>query len=146
MGARLDVALAAPASAAERFERLVETIARASRDFPHFPTLVLREVASGGANLPEEVLVRIAHVFAAFFNVLERGRKEGAFRRANPLLTHFLVGGSLVFLSASGPLRKRLAETAHVAPPPLPKPEELAQEVSRLLLFGLSTQPWQTAT
>lgn len=136
---RLAERLPRAASPEERFRTLVATVGRAARGTPHFPRLILREVASGGEHLPPEVLRKIAGVFGAFRRVLDDGRAAGAFRPADPLLTHFLVGGSLLFLAASGPLRDRLAalEPRAGSDPSSAGPEAVAD----LFLDGLARPP-----
>lgn len=136
VSARLAAVTGSKAPAEERFRALVDAIGRASRDVPEFPVLILREVADGGAHLPPEVLRRIGTVFGAFRTVLADGRAAGAFGEADPLLTHMIVGGSLVFLAASRPLREKLAalepqaRRARGGDPP--------DAVARLLLYGLT--------
>lgn len=136
---RLAGRLDSPAPPEERFRALVAAVAGAARGTPHFPRLMLREVASGGEHLPPEVLRKIAGVFDVFRRVLDEGRSSGAFRPADPLLTHFLVGGSLVFLAASRPLRERLAalEPRAGADPLSAGPEAVAD----LFLHGLARPP-----
>ena len=136
VAARLSDVLASDAPPEERFRALVHAVGRAARDVPEFPVLILREVADGGEHLPPEVLRRIAGVFGAFRSVLADGRSEGTFGPANPLLTHLIVGGSLVFLAASRPLRERLAGVE-------PKARGVAagsppDAVADLLLYGLT--------
>lgn len=133
---RLAGRLAGSATPEERFRALVESVGRAGSESPHFPRLILREVASGGAHLPPEVLRKIAGVFDAFRQILGDGHASGRFRDADPLLTHFLVGGSLVFLAASQPLRERLGalEPLAAARPSARTP----QAVADLFLHGLA--------
>lgn len=135
VAARLAEVVASQAPPEERFRSLVAAVALAARDVPEFPVLILREVADGGAHLPPEVLARIANVFGAFRSVLADGRAAGDFAGADPLLTHMMVGGSLVFLAASRPLRERLA--AH-APKTRADAAGSPGAVADLLLHGLS--------
>ncbi len=134
--ARLDGVLASTAPAEERFRALVDAVGRAARDVPEFPVLILREVADGGVHLPPEVLRRVAQVFGTFRAVLADGRASGAFGEADPLLTHMIVGGSLVFLAASRPLRERLGALVPGGPrrPATGHPDAVAD----LLLHGLT--------
>jgi AcrR family transcriptional regulator len=133
---RLAAVLASKAPPEERFRALVAAVGDAARDVPEFPVLILREVADGGTHLPPAVLHRIANVFEAFRSVLADGKAAGVFGGADPLLTHMIVGGSLVFLAASRPLRERLealeplARRRRAPSPP--------HAVADLLLYGLT--------
>ena len=132
----LDAALAAKKSPEDRLRAFVSTVTRVARENPHFPTLILREFAGGGGDLPESVLRRIGGIFRIVRQVLEEGQNDGSFRVANPLLTHLVIAGSVMFLSASGPIVKRVAELEGM-PMSSDLGSNMAGTIADLLLRGL---------
>jgi TetR/AcrR family transcriptional regulator len=132
----LDTALATITSPEERLRAFVSTVSRVARENPHFPALILREFAGGGSNLPESVLRRIGSIFRIVRQVLEEGQTDGSFRVASPLLTHLAIAGSVMFLSASAPIMRRLAELEGV-PPSADVSGDVAGPLADLLLGGL---------
>lgn len=122
-------------SAGEKLQCLFDTFASLGSTDPHFVPIMLREIASGGATLPDEMVLRMASVFRVVSDVLSRGVESGDFRRTDPLLTHISLVGSMMFLVASQPIRARLAKITGIeARYPL---EALARHNGDLFLHGL---------
>ena len=136
----LDTALAKLGSPEERFRAFVSTVARVAREHPHLPTLILREFAGGGSNLPDSVLRRIGSILRIVRQVLEEGHAEGSFRVANPTITHLAVAGSVLFLSTSRPIMKRLGELDAVRTS-ADLGSDVAGPLADLLLRGLLAVP-----
>jgi TetR/AcrR family transcriptional regulator len=131
----LHAAIAEADSPAEKLQCVLDTFSSLPQSNPHFVPIMLREIASGGATLPDEMLVRMAAVFRAVADVLAEGVKKKAFRKTDPLLTHVTLIGSMMFLVASQPIRARLAKVAgfdseHTL-------EDLARHTGDLILKGL---------
>jgi len=80
----------------------------ATRRHPHFCTMLLREVLTGGTRLEKAVLAQPVRLLGAVQRVVERGIREGAFRPVDPLLTHLSLVGSLVFFFATARFRQRV--------------------------------------
>lgn len=132
----LDAALQGATTPEERLRAFVSTIARVARENPHLPTLILREFAGGGSNLPEAVLRKMGGLFRTLRQILQAGRVDASFRPVNPLLTHLVIAGSVMFLSASGPIMKRLGELERESPP-ADVSGDLGGPIADLLLNGL---------
>jgi hypothetical protein len=111
-----------------------------AREHPHLPTLILREFAGGGSNLPDSVLRRIGSILRIVRQVLEEGHAEGSFRVANPTITHLAVAGSVLFLSTSRPIMKRLGELDAVRTS-ADLGSDVAGPLADLLLRGLLAVP-----
>jgi AcrR family transcriptional regulator len=125
----------------ERLRRVIATMVDLADSEPHFPRLLLREVASGGVNLPDGVLEKMASVFLIVRGVLAEGEAQGFLRAHNPLFTHLLIVGSVVFLVASSPVRARMRRVLGAKlPPELPR-SEMAEHVAEVLLHGLLAPP-----
>jgi hypothetical protein len=52
---------------------------------------MLREIASGGPHLDPESLGMMNEVYGAVRDIVVQGQQRGAFRDADPLLTHFTI-------------------------------------------------------
>jgi AcrR family transcriptional regulator len=103
-----------------QLERFVETIAREGIARPGFPAIWLREMADGGRHVDAPVVAEMRRVLEALAGLLADGERAGAFRRANPFITHVGIVGPLLLFAASAPARRRLRELgpADVEPPP----------------------------
>jgi TetR/AcrR family transcriptional regulator len=136
---RLDRAVATSRSAEERLRSVISTIADAARRHPHFPSLMLREIASGGATLPDRVVERMRLVFQAVSEALEAGAKSGEFRAVDPLSTHMFIAGSLLVLLAGGPIRRRLRQISKIRKAPVSdrSTADIASFVADSVLDGL---------
>jgi TetR/AcrR family transcriptional regulator len=118
-----------------KLQCIMEAFAELGSSNPHLIPIMLREVASGGATLPDEMLVRMAGVFRMVQEVLLQGVQEGVFRPTDPLLTHVSLVGSMMFLVASQPIRARLGKIAGVNTQHSLR--DLANHTANLFLKGL---------
>jgi TetR/AcrR family transcriptional regulator len=114
-----DPALSADLALARFVELFAETVAGR----PGLPAMILREALSGGRHLDRKVLPYFVAVFSVVREIVERGIREGVFRRVDPFLTHQSLIGSLVFFYAVAPLRRRLIAEGQL---PLEEPDAAA--------------------
>jgi AcrR family transcriptional regulator len=119
----------------EKLQCVLDTLASLGTHNPHFIPIMLREIASGGASLPDEMIVRMAGVFRVVADVLAEGTRARVFRNTDPLLTHVTLVGSMLFLVASRPIRERVARLTGRAQKH--SPEELAHHTGDLVLKGI---------
>jgi AcrR family transcriptional regulator len=131
---RLEAAAASIDGPEERFRSVVRAMARMANEHPHFAPLMLREIASGGAALPDAVVAQMRSVFQVLADVLADGVKKKTFRNIDPLMTHMFIGGSLMVLISGAPLRRRVRGTEAVSDR---APDDIAAYVADLLLGGL---------
>jgi TetR/AcrR family transcriptional regulator len=135
----LSAAIANVDTPAEKLQCVLDTLASLPRSNPHFVPIMLREIASGGATLPDEMLVRMAGIFRVVADVLAEGVRAKAFRATDPLLTHVTLIGSMIFLIASQPIRERLSKVAGIEH--THTFEDLARHTGNLVLHGLEVDP-----
>jgi len=112
----------------------------ATRRHPHFCTMMLREVLSGGKRLEPEVMDKPARVLDAVRNIVARGVRDGEFRPVDPVLTHLSLVGGLVFFFATRRFRDRIFARRR---PGLeaPTPDAYVKHTQDLLTHGLAAQP-----
>ena len=136
--ASLQEAVARGKTPGARLQNVVDALADFGTSNPKFVPIMLREIASGGKTLPNDMLARMAGVFRIVADVLAEGVRGGAFRKTDPLLTHVSIVGSLMFLVASTPVRERLAKTQGL--PVKHTPKDIARHVGTLFLRGLEIE------
>ena len=137
--ASLREAVAASPAPDDQMRAVVAIMAGAARSNPHFPSLMLREIAGGGTTLPPEVLERFSEAIRIIAGILEEGRKQGEFRRTDPLITHMIITGSILVLSAGIPLRKKIRRRLRLKGRTRAGiDEDFADEITSFILAGLA--------
>jgi AcrR family transcriptional regulator len=112
----------------------------ATVDRPFFPALLLREVLAAGRTFDEEIAPEVAALFAVVREIIERGIREGAFRRVNPFLAHIGIVGSLVFFYATEPTRRRIVSQGKL-PVALPSSDEFLRHMQGMVTRALAADP-----
>ena len=136
----LRAATAAVASPSAKLQAVLDTLAEFGTSNPAFIPIIMREVSSGGPNLPDALFERLGSVFRVVADVLAEGVEQGVFRPTDPLLTHVTLVGALMYLRASHPIRQRVARSAGL-PVADHTPIHLARHVGNLFLHGLEATP-----
>ena len=91
----------------KKIKAYVNAIAAAVDKNPELPSIMLREIASGGATLPKLVMEDIASVLTVLAGILEEGRKKGAFIETAPFLIHMMVAGTILFYKKASPIKDK---------------------------------------
>lgn len=76
--------------------------------FAYFPALMMREVVSGAARIPERAMRTMCDVQLILRKIIAEGQQEGRFRDVNPFLVHMLIMGSLSIYTTGEPMRQRM--------------------------------------
>jgi AcrR family transcriptional regulator len=97
-------------SASDRLRAVITIVEGAITANPDHPRIVLREFASGAANLPTEILKRMLGLLSVVRDILADGAGNGELRRADPVMTHLTLIGAILMLSVVSPLRERVAD------------------------------------
>jgi AcrR family transcriptional regulator len=110
------------------------------REAPELAPLIMREIADGGAHLPNEALTRMAAVMEMTRRVVVEGHRRGALRAVNPILTHLLVVGSAMFIVNAQRLRARMARVIDI-PPDVPADlSTFGADLSDIILNGVAAR------
>lgn len=138
--AALDGALATEGSARDRLEAVITALTRMVQRYPDHPRIVLREIASGAADLPSDVLAAMLEAVGVVRGLIAEGTASGEFRVMDPVLTHLTLVGAVVFLNATAPIRDRAAALGPGFS--LPEPTaDIAGFLNHILLDGLANSP-----
>ncbi len=135
MAGRVESIEAGAKDAAEALHGVVGAFAAVARDRPGFPTLFVREVLATG--LDPAVLPYLVRIVGVSRRLVERGVREGLFRRVDPLLLHFALVGSLVFFFSTERARQR-AVADGLLPFAMPDQVAFARFVEETTLRGLA--------
>jgi len=108
-----------------------------------FSAIMLREIAEGGRNLPDEVLPLMGRLLGALMQTLAQGVKEGRFNPVNPFLVHMALVGACTLYASNGPIRRRIAALvpqgagANSAPNTEMSLQDAAHAIADMLLRGV---------
>jgi AcrR family transcriptional regulator len=131
-------AVARADSPEEKLKAYILFIADAVDKNPEIPPIMMREVASGGANLPRVVVEDIASVLTILTGILEEGRKKGIFTEVVPFLIHMMILGSILFYKGAVPIKdKQMWLPADVRARDKKLKGSLGEEVARLVLKAI---------
>jgi AcrR family transcriptional regulator len=137
--ARVEALGESPRPALELLREFVATLGEeATRQHPHFPTMFLREVLTGGKHLEPGMIEMPLRVMTTVQKIVERGVREGALRPVDPVLTHMSMVGSLIFFFATESFRNRVLARRHPGVKP-PDPAAYVKHIQELVTHGLAT-------
>jgi AcrR family transcriptional regulator len=137
LAGRIDAVRARGGPAPAQLRAFVEAFAGEAALRPTFPPMMVREVLSGGAHLPEQAFLRVIGVMGVLRGIVAQGVKEGSFRPVDPLLTHLSLVGILLFFFATEPFRRKAAPRVGVKGGP-PSAAAFVAHVQELMVRGLA--------
>jgi AcrR family transcriptional regulator len=109
IAAQLQVIAASSRDSEGKLDAAVTAMAAFIETHAFFPSIMLREVADGGAHLDAETLGVLASVPRAFAAILGPGVAGGAFRRMHPIAAYFTTIAPILMFVASTPVRAQLS-------------------------------------
>src|SRR5581483_5721477 len=84
-------------SPADKIDQVIAGIAAFVSEHEHFPAIMLREIAEGGAHLDRATLAALAAVPRAVSAIVEEGIRRKQFRRVDPIAAYFTMFPPIVF-------------------------------------------------
>jgi len=97
----------------EKIMSYIQAVAEAMDSNPQMPPLMMREIATGGGNLPDAfVLEDFARMIGLVKKVLDAGISSGVFAETAPLPLHLMVVSTLAVYKMTFPLRERYKDMA----------------------------------
>jgi TetR/AcrR family transcriptional regulator len=101
-----------------KFDTWVATLVEEAAARPHFPSIMLRELASGGDRLDPDTVRLLDSVYGAVREMVLAGQQQGDFANVNPLLAHFtIIPAVMFFLARARFVRRRGRLHADIADP-----------------------------
>lgn len=138
----IEAALAGGDDVEEQMRHFVTVFARTTGADRYTAPLLMREIASGGAHLPETAVAQMGRIVNALTTTLTRGVQQGRFRPVNPFMIHMMIVGSLNLYAANEPIRRRNAarqpaiyEASHFI-----SNEEAGEQIADLILAAIRHQ------
>ena len=92
-------------------ESHIKAFAKANAENPYFAAILMREMASGGANMPVRPREQMQRILFLLNKTLQLGEAQNIFKSADPLIVHFMIVGTINLFVASIPFRHTLPET-----------------------------------
>lgn len=89
-----------PGDPADKVNAWVATVVEEASARPHFPPIMLRELASGGDHLDADTLKLLGGIYSAISDIVSQGQAKGAFRPLNPLMVTLTVIPTVMFYLA----------------------------------------------
>ena len=80
-----------PGSAEHKTNAWIAAIVEEAAARPWFPSIMLRELASGAPRFDPETFGMMNTVFNAVRDIIQAGKREGVYRDVDPLLTHLTI-------------------------------------------------------
>jgi len=108
-------------------------------DNRHMAPLMLRELASNGANLSVDVKAILLRNMTLLQSILELGKTQGLFRDSPVFVVYLTIVGTMNMYTATSKLRKNMRAKSTIGGFDLGA-KELANEIMQLLLAGLSVK------
>ena len=93
-----------------KIKAYIQSIGESLEKHPYLPHIMMRELASGGLNLPELVVHDLASIIRSISSAIMEGRMRGEFLDVDPFVLHLMVIGGIAYYQASVPLRLRYSE------------------------------------
>lgn len=93
----------------EQIRTFIRVFAEATGNMRYASPILLREIASGGRNLPDEALKQMSRILGALTRAIADGQQRGLFRPVNGFMVHMMIVGSLSFYASNEPIRQRYA-------------------------------------
>lgn len=88
----------------EKIRTYIRTLALTFDENPQLPRIMMRELASGGQNLPGIFFDDLLALFGTLSAIMEEGAEKGVFDRTLPFIVHFMVIGATIVCKSVVPV------------------------------------------
>ena len=127
VGVRARTIADGPGPAPDKADAWIVAIVEEAAKRPWFPSMMLRELASGAPRFDPETFAMMNAVFAAVRDIILQGQREGVFRTVDPLLVHLTIMPAVLCFFA-----RQRAIAANNLTTGLAEPRALEQFVSHM--------------
>jgi len=116
-----------------KLKAFIVAFSQAAYENTQIPAALMREMASGGENMPVSARQQMQRLVFSVKKILDAGVASGDFTAVNPLTVHVLVIGSLCFYITSEPLRLAIQAEKKIDP----SVDEMTLEVVKIIQNSL---------
>jgi AcrR family transcriptional regulator len=136
---RLTESVAQVQTPVNKLKAYIRNVSATFTKHPLLPPIMMRELASGGRNLPADAAADMLRVLDTVSGILKQGRKQKVFIRTKPLVLHMMVIGTMTYVRSTRPFRRRLAGSADRAAlvPDSEDATALLAEIEKLVLRAI---------
>lgn len=103
-------------SVKDKLKLFIQQFARSAYQNRQMPAALMREIAASGKNMPVPARQQMQRLLSDLKVILLEGKHQGVFREVDPLVTHFMIIGSLSFHITSEPMRLAIQSETKVDP------------------------------
>lgn len=121
----------------DRIRVYIKTIASNIQSAPCFTPMILRELATGGVNFPDEVLGEMKRVIGTLDKILKEACASGSFREADLAGVHMMIVGGINFFTAGTGMFGRVEK---INKGNVKTTGEFADSIAAIILEGLKTR------
>jgi TetR/AcrR family transcriptional regulator len=124
----------------EKIKTYIRTLAATVDKNPQMPRIMMREIASGGTNLPEIFFHDLFSILGTLSGIIDKGKEDGEFIETIPMIVHFMIMGAIIIYKTIVPVI--------LSGPAIPKilkginknvSGSIAQEIETLILRAITT-------
>jgi len=91
----------------KQLESFIKTYANYACSHPYFPALLLKELSSSGAKIPQHLFFAMRKLYSLFSNIIKSGEKNREFRGVIPIVLYFMIIGTLNLMITTKPIRQK---------------------------------------
>ena len=121
----------------EKLKAHIDTFAKESAKHPHFSAILMREMASGGKNMPQRASEQMQRILFTLKDILLEGTRQKVFKTSNPMIIHFMIVGTVNLFISSIPFRAALKETAQSKSLPQSNIDTVSKQIFQTILSSL---------
>ncbi|MCX7982616.1 MAG: TetR/AcrR family transcriptional regulator [Syntrophales bacterium] len=129
----LDYVFSTPMKPLEKLQAYIETINRIMAENPYVPPIVIREIVTGGAHIPQMVIDELLKVIGRLGEIITEGVERGELHPVHPFLFHIMTAGSCALSRLAGALSSRMPQIKDFLPE-----EKLGDNLKELLTRAIS--------
>jgi AcrR family transcriptional regulator len=107
-GDRIDVIRQGSGASDQKLRACLAALIEETGKRPHFPAIVLREVAEGAPRFDSEILRLIASLFHSVRQIVSEGRDAGLFADVHPVVAYMGMMAPVLFFMATAPARRQM--------------------------------------
>jgi TetR/AcrR family transcriptional regulator len=122
----------------ENLHIYIQTLSKTIRNNPRIPPIMLRETASGGKNLPEEVIQSLSSILEMLAQIIKQGVEQDEFHPASSLIIHFMLISPLIFLKQMETLIRHQIDMLGPENINSKWPEDISKEIETLIFRAIS--------